>query len=133
MEHRLNKRIPGKLGLLVYKRGLPVATGQIRDASTNGLLIATDFDDVQLNQTLEIEFRLPDKQDNCSRRLKAQVVRKGEGGIGVLFEGAENNDLSISMLLSWLERHHLNYRHFEPVRGQPKDADISSRRADAQH
>ena len=61
MEHRLSKRIFGKLGLLVYKRGLPVATGQIRDASKRGLFIATDYTDLQLNQTVELEFRFPDE------------------------------------------------------------------------
>jgi len=71
MEHRLSKRITTDLDLLVYKRGMPVATGKIRDASRKGLFILTDYTDVQLNQELEIELRF---------RLSAKRVR-GWGGI----------------------------------------------------
>jgi hypothetical protein len=105
MEHRLSKRTDGKLGLLVYKRGMPVATGQIRDASKGGLFIATDFTDVQLNQALVLEFRFPEPQGKRFRRLKAHVVRKSDNGLGVDFEGVENDGLTISSLIQWLESH----------------------------
>lgn len=117
MEHRLSKRIQGKLGLLVYKRGMPVATGQIRDASKQGLFIATDYTDVQLNQTLELEFRFPDKQEKRFRRLKAHVVRKSDLGIGVDFEGVDNDGFTISSLMHWLRIHHRPVNYF-PVRRQ---------------
>lgn len=112
MEHRLSKRTDGKLGLLIYKRGMPVATGQIRDASKQGLFIATDHTDIQLNQTLEIEFRFPDKQDNQFRRLKAQVVRKSDNGLGVDFDGIENDDFAVSALLQWFGK---RYRAVMPT------------------
>ncbi|MFN2359873.1 MAG: PilZ domain-containing protein [Marinobacter sp.] len=115
MEHRLSKRIEGKLGLLVYKRGMPVATGQIRDASKRGLFIATDYTDVQLNHTLELEFRLPDKQEKQFRKLKAHVVRKSDKGIGVDFEGVENDSFTISSMIQWLNRHCRQTGYF-PVR-----------------
>ncbi len=117
MEHRLSKRIHGKLGLLVYKRGMPVATGQIRDASKRGLFIATDYTDVQLNQTLELEFRFPDKHEKQFRRLTAHVVRKSDKGIGVDFEGVENDSFTVSSLIQWLNRHHRPMNYF-PVRQQ---------------
>lgn len=107
MEHRLSKRVSGKLGLLVYRRGMPVATGQVRDASKRGLFVATDYTDVQLNQTLEIEFRFPDRQGKQFRRLKAHVVRKSENGLGVDFDGVENDPFTISSLIRWLQQHHL--------------------------
>lgn len=112
MEHRLSKRVEGKLGLLIYKRSMPVATGQIRDASRLGLFIATDCNDVQLNQTIEIEFRLPDREENRSRKLKAHVVRKTSNGLGVDFDGIENDDLTIASLIKWLGRHHMPKRYF---------------------
>ncbi len=117
MEHRLSKRIQGKLGLLVYKRGMPVATGQIRDASKRGLFIATDYTDVQLNQTLELEFRFPHKQDTQFRRLTAHVVRKSEHGLGVDFEGVENDSFTVLSLIQWLKKHHRPMNYF-PVRRQ---------------
>ena len=115
MEHRLSKRVQGKLGLLVYKRGMPVATGQIRDASKRGLFIATDYTDVQLNQTVELEFRFPDTQEKRFRRLKAHVVRKSDRGLGVDFEGVENDSFTISSLINWLKSHHMPVNYF-PVR-----------------
>ena len=117
MEHRLSKRVQGKLGLLVYKRGMPVATGQIRDASKRGLFIATDYTDVQLNQTVELEFRFPDQQEKRFRRLKAHVVRKSDRGLGVDFEGVENDSFTISYLVQWLKKHHMPVNYF-PVRRQ---------------
>ena len=117
MEHRLSKRVEGKLGLLVYKRGMPVATGLIRDASKRGLFIATDYTDVQLNQTVELEFRFPDKQEKQFRKLKAHVVRKSDRGIGVDFEGVENDGFTISSLMHWLKKHNMPVSYF-PVRRQ---------------
>lgn len=116
MEHRLSKRTLGKLGLLVYKRGLPVATGQIRDASKRGLFIATDYTDVQLNQTVELEFRFPDKQEKAFRRIKAHVVRKCDNGLGVDFEGVDNDGFTISALLTWLQKHSRIVSYFPPIR-----------------
>lgn len=116
MEHRLSKRVLGKLGLLVYKRGLPVATGQIRDASKRGLFIATDYTDVQLNQTVELEFRFPDKKENAFRRIKAHVVRKSDLGLGVDFEGMDNDGFTITALLSWLQKHNHIVSYFPPIR-----------------
>jgi len=117
MEHRLSKRVQGKLGLLVYKRGMPVATGLIRDASKRGLFIATDYTDIQLNQTVELEFRFPDTQEKRFRRLKAHVVRKSDKGLGVDFEGVENDSFTISSLMHWLKSHHMPVNYF-PVRRQ---------------
>jgi hypothetical protein len=117
MEHRLSKRVQGKLGLLVYKRGMPVATGQIRDASKRGLFIATDYTDIQLNQTVELEFRFPDTQEKRFRRLKAHVVRKSDKGLGVDFEGVDNDGFTIASLMHWLKSHHMPVNYF-PVRRQ---------------
>ncbi|NMT62766.1 PilZ domain-containing protein [Marinobacter orientalis] len=117
MEHRLSKRTDGKLGVLVCKRGMPVATGQVRDASNRGLFIATDYNDVQLNQILDLEFGFPDKQEKQFRRLKGLVVRKSENGIGVDFDGVENDSFTILSLIEWLKQHHRSTSHF-PVRKQ---------------
>ena len=105
MEHRLSKRMPGKLKLLIYRRGMPVATGEIRDASKRGLFIATDYIDVQLNQVLEIELRFPESSQNRFFRIKAHVVRKLDKGLGVEFGESNNDALAISSLMQWLGKH----------------------------
>ncbi len=112
MEHRLSKRVHGKLGLLVYRRGMPVATGQVKDASKRGLFIATDYTDVQLNQTLELEFCFPDNREKQFRKLKAHVVRKSDNGLGVDFEGVENDSFTISSMIQWLKKHYRPVNYF---------------------
>ena len=119
MEHRLSERVQGKLGLLIYKRGMPVAIGQIRDASRRGVFIATDCSEVQLNQAIEFEFRLPDRQQNPIRKLKAHVVRKTNYGLGVDFDGIDNDELTIASLVEWLDRHYLSRQHFSVYHNVP--------------
>ncbi|MGF2734799.1 PilZ domain-containing protein [Marinobacter sp. DUT-1] len=111
MEHRLSKRVPGKLSILVYKRGMPVATGHVRNASRRGVFVSTDFDDVSLNQTLELEFCYPEKTEKPLRRLKAHVVRKSAQGLGLDFDGAGNDALGISNLLNWLASHQATIKY----------------------
>jgi len=105
MEHRLSTRITTDLDLLVYKRGMPVATGKIRDASRKGLFILTDYTDVQLNQELEIEIRFPDCPEQRIKRIRAQVVRKTGAGLGLDFEEVDNDIFTITSLVEWLYRY----------------------------
>lgn len=104
MEHRLSQRIEGQLPILVYKRGMPVGTGKIRDASRRGVFINTDYSDVQLNQTIQLAFRLPEIADG-QQILNAHVVRRAEGGLGLDFDGADNNAGAIFALILWLNDH----------------------------
>ncbi len=104
MEHRLSQRIEGELPILVYKRGLPVATGKIQDASSRGVFLATEFTGVRLNQTIQLAFRLPEEQQT-HHTLTAHVVRRAEDGLGLDFDGADNDARVISELLTWLHAH----------------------------
>lgn len=91
MEHRLSERMSGRLALLVYRRGLPVASGQVRNASRNGLFIATDYRDIDLNQSLEVEFY----GMSGFRRLKGHVVRKSRFGLGIELTGSDSNSSDV--------------------------------------
>lgn len=104
MEHRLSKRVEGELPILVYKRGMPVATGKIQDASRRGLFVATEFTNVRLNQTIQLSFRLPDQQLG-HQTLTAQVVRRSTDGLGLDFDGADNDARVIAELMIWLRNH----------------------------
>lgn len=115
MEHRLSKRIPGRVSLLVFKRGMPVATGLVQDASRRGVFVATDYDDIKLNQTVELELYYPDRTMESLRRLKAHVVRKSEQGIGLDFDMVENDALCIAHLLQWLQKHPKAQRHYSSM------------------
>ncbi|MBN7769064.1 PilZ domain-containing protein [Marinobacter daepoensis] len=104
MEHRLSQRVEGGLPILVYKRRMPVATGMIRDASRRGMFIATDYADVRLNQTIELAFRFPERTDQGHYTLSAHIVRTDDSGLGVDFDGIENNALIISELIAFLQQ-----------------------------
>ncbi|WP_166254908.1 PilZ domain-containing protein [Marinobacter salicampi] len=86
MEHRLSQRLPVGKSLLVYKRGLPIATGRLRDVSKRGMFMVTDFAEVGLHQKLEVEFRVPEKDRDVPRRIAAVVVRKTDEGLAMEFE-----------------------------------------------
>jgi len=104
MEHRLSQRIEGQLPILVYKKGMPVGTGKIRDASRRGVFVTTDYNDVRLNQAIELAFRLPEIADG-QQTLTAHVVRRSDNGFGLDFDGAENNARAIFALILWLNEH----------------------------
>lgn len=104
MEHRLSKRVEGELPILVYKRGVPVATGMVRDISRRGLFISTDYSDVRLNQTIELAFRFPEWSSRGHCMLSAHVVRSGDGGLGLDFEGVDNDGLTITALIVCLQQ-----------------------------
>lgn len=103
MEHRLSQRIEGELPILVYKRGMPVATGKIQDASRRGLFVATDYADIRLNQPIQLAFKLPDQRRDCHRVLKAHVIRRSSGGLGLGFDGTDNEVDVIAELVQWLQ------------------------------
>jgi hypothetical protein len=109
MEHRLSQRTKGRLPLLVYRKGLPVAIGQVHNASRVGLYVATDYTDVGLNQKLELEFGYPGNNDHQRRRLKVHVVRKDNKGLGLDFSGLDNDTFTIVSLIDWLRMHPLSF------------------------
>ncbi|XKH00863.1 PilZ domain-containing protein [Marinobacter nauticus] len=104
MEHRQSQRIEGQLPILVYKKGMPVGTGKIRDASRRGVFVTTDYSNVRLNQSLQLSFRLPEIAEG-QQTLNAHVVRRSENGFGLDFDGAENNARAIFSLIMWLNEH----------------------------
>lgn len=101
MEHRQSQRIEGQIPILVYKKGLPVGTGQIRDASRRGVFISTDYSDVRLNQPLQLAFKLPEVTEG-QQTLTGHVVRRSDHGFGLDFEGADNNARAIFAMILWL-------------------------------
>lgn len=103
MEHRLSQRTEGELSILVYKRGVPVAIGEIQDASRRGLFVATDCTGIRLNQTIQLAFRYPEQQELGHRVLTAHVVRQSDKGLGLDFDGVDNDALTVAELIDWLQ------------------------------
>jgi hypothetical protein len=69
--------------LLLYKKGLPVAIGCIRNISRRGLFVETDCVDIHAHQLLEVELlpRTSEPVDRC--RFHTRVVRRSAQGIGL--------------------------------------------------
>ncbi|MDX1755060.1 MAG: PilZ domain-containing protein [Marinobacter sp.] len=104
MDYRQNKRMPGRLTLLIYRRGLLVATGMLRNISQRGLFISTNCQDLDLNQKLEIEFRLHDPDAPEPQRVSAVLVHKNSRGLGVEFASKEQADSpEVRSLLRWVK------------------------------
>lgn len=82
--------------LLLYKTGVPVAIGRIRDVSARGLFVETDFDGFNVHQSLEVELlpRCSTHIDRC--RFKTVVARRVRGGFGL--EADENSDSGYNAL-----------------------------------
>lgn len=85
MEHRKTKRILAHIHVLLYQRGLPAAVATVRNISKCGMFVATDFDDVDINQKVDVEFRLDGESANRDQRqwVGAQVVRKSASGLAL--------------------------------------------------
>jgi len=80
MEHRQFERIAIDLNLLIFQRGLPVATGRLRDASLQGLFIETAYHELRTHQHLQFEFCADGGTSRCRHRVTARVVRHAADG-----------------------------------------------------
>ncbi|WP_404361897.1 PilZ domain-containing protein [Marinobacter sp.] len=105
VNQRLSNRVAGRLELLVFRRGMPVATGKIRDASRHGFFIVTDYTDVELHQTLDIGIRLLDAPEKHFRRIKAEVARISEEGLGVEVGNSALDEAALSLMLDRFRKH----------------------------
>jgi|GEM_PF-609360 len=92
MEHRYSKRINANIQTMIYKYGLPVAIGRVRDTSRQGIFIDCEPDTAVLNQPLEIELFLHGRRMEKFGRFKCFVVRKEIQGVGLcLFDDCQSS------------------------------------------
>lgn len=97
MEHRYSERVDVDLRAAVYKRGVPVGTGRIKNGSRRGLFLQTNYDDVNVLQKLMIEVVVHLAPQKTQRyELQTIVVRKSAEGIGLELEAIGEQD-SIAM------------------------------------
>lgn len=93
MEHRCSRRIPLNINTLIYKYGVPVAMGRIKNGSGHGLYLETDYREVRELQKLELEVLLGQRPKGKEGRagggryqISALVVRKSDFGYGLEME-----------------------------------------------
>lgn len=93
MEHRCCPRVRLNINALIYKHGVPVAMGRIKNGSRHGLYLETDYQDVRELQKLDIEVLLGDRL-KANRRclISALVVRTASTGFGLEMEMSEDHN-----------------------------------------
>jgi len=91
MEHRCARRVPVNINTLIYKYGVPVAMGRIKNASNHGLYLETDYQDVRELQKLELEVLLGKRSKDIPHcYVSALVIRKSNFGFGLDLEILED-------------------------------------------
>ena len=83
MEHRHHARMEMDVPMLIYRSGIPVAIGRIRDASRGGVFVQTGYAELRLNQQLEVEFCVSEADSVAALRVRAHVRRCDAGGIAL--------------------------------------------------
>jgi len=84
MEHRCSVRKPVESQVLLYKHGLPIQNGRIRDLGLGGMFVETGARSWRKNESLEIEF--PGGPGQTVLRLSAVVVHYSSTGVGLMFD-----------------------------------------------
>jgi hypothetical protein len=107
MEHRYSGRSQSDLKIVIYKKNILMAMGIIRNIGNEGVFIETRFNELAVNQPLEIEFFSRDTKILKDRRFKALVVHRSANGFG-----AEIDEPDARIRLSLL-RNHSNIETFK--------------------
>lgn len=84
MEHRCSERRSANIKILIYKYGIPVAIGRIKNGTRHGLFIESDLADVAPLQQLGIEMLVSGTASKLQRyKFESIVIHKAEHGFGV--------------------------------------------------
>lgn len=100
MEHRYNPRIPTNIKLLIYRRGIPIATGFVRNVSRGGLLIETDLRNISVHERLEVELLSRLIPQGQRLRFNTRVAHRGAQGYGLELDEISVATETLSSLLA---------------------------------
>lgn len=82
MEHRHSDRSETDFKIVIYKKNLLMAMGIIRNIGNGGVFVESRFNDLAVNQPLEIELFSHTERFLKDRRFKAIVVHRNNSGFG---------------------------------------------------
>ncbi len=102
MEHRCTERYASDLKILIYKHGLPIAIGCIKNGSHSGVFVETDFADIEIEQQLSLEV-LYNRANSINLQpfaIKSLAAHKVKSGFGaeVDFPSYEQAKAFVDML-----------------------------------
>lgn len=86
MEHRCGIRRAFAANVTLRPCGLVAVPGRIRNASISGMFVEADAGLFADNSVIEVEATLPGTSSLRTFRWQALVVRRTEGGIGLMFD-----------------------------------------------
>jgi hypothetical protein len=90
MEHRYSKRHSADIQALIFKSGLPIAIGRVRNMSKHGIFIDCAPQAAALNQPLGIELFSYGNRVGKSNRFACFVAHKETHGLGLcLFDDCQ--------------------------------------------
>lgn len=120
MEHRCSDRRRADIKILIYRYGIPVAIGRIKNGNRYGLFIDSDLTDVRPLQQLGIEILVYRNAKKLQRfKFESMVTHTNEHGFGVELDAL--SDEAGNQLLEML--------HAAPV--TPKSAELFAMVANA--
>lgn len=103
MEHRCSDRYTADIKILIYRYGIPVAIGRIKNGNRYGLFIESDLADVNPLQQLGIEVLVYRTTQKLQRyKFESIVAHKNGRGFGVEIDSSneEAGNQLIEMLLA---------------------------------
>ena len=83
MEHRYSNRVNTDIQALIYKCGLPVVIGRVRNMSRHGVYVQCAGDEFVLHQPLEIELFTQGSRSSEKCRFKCFLTRKETRGLAL--------------------------------------------------
>lgn len=95
-EHRSSARFPASAEVLLYLKGLPVASGRVRNVSRDGMFVQMPGVTLGCNDYVELEMRVTREGDV---RLPAMVVHGNACGIGLVVDRDDQRAAQVLVLL----------------------------------
>lgn len=130
MEHRCSERFATDLKILIYREGMPVAIGRIRNGSKLGFFIETDFAEVKVLQPLDVEILLYRSPHNIVRhKYTTRVIRKTASGLGVELETMSTE--SAKVLVDLLRSPQARQQSFKVLQEEVPNAVKSAKKVQA--
>ena len=110
MEHRLFTRQAADINTVLYRRGLPIATGRLRDVSRGGAFVETDYPGLERYQRLQFECCVG------THRLRMSAHVRRREGAGIALEIDDDNaetSVDIATLLALNPQRRTPFRSFD--------------------
>lgn len=88
MEHRCSRRIMTCLSTRLFRQGLLVATGVIRNVSRHGVFVETDYCEANKNQAFDLEIS---SLNEHLAMVSATIAYQAISGFGLEFLEEQNS------------------------------------------